>query len=198
MNITKKLNDTLQTSQSKSLFTALVTLVFVIIIFILGVQPAYNSIIFQIDENSKRDILLNKLGNKLVVSKKLTDEYSKNTGIINYFNYVYPNNIDQSNIISILLTTAKTDSLVLSSVSFGDTTNVTTKGQEEISISITGTQSNIIRFMKDLESSSRIFNIRNVNITQALDKNTNKVTSNNYIAGLSITYYYYIRPLAVK
>ena len=69
-----KLNEYLKTSEHRSYFLIFVTLLFVIVMVVLGILPAYSAFTAQGQENAKRQVAIDKLSSKLNTLKQLTEE----------------------------------------------------------------------------------------------------------------------------
>lgn len=201
-NVNKRLNDLLSTSQSKSYFVGAVTVVFIVIMAMVGILPAYSAFTFQNEENAKRDEVIAKLTTKLQISQTLSKEYDSKIDVVNYFKEIFPDNPDQNGIITLLNDIALSNSSFLSKLSFNKNPSVlfAQSGYEEqiksqqVSITVEGSQSALQNIVNDIESSGRMLNILNF----TLDRKTAEdiatqdgISHGEYVLNVQMEYYYY-------
>lgn len=166
-NISLKLNDFLSTSQRKTYFIAFATLLFVIIITLGGILPAFSSLTFQSEENARRQDAITKLEKKLETAKKLTTEYSQEALLVDYFSKIFPNNIDQQYLISRINTMVTRNNSYLASINFSQEpssnflkTDLSLEVSGSIvSIFLEGNLSDLQNILNEIEDSRRVFNI---------------------------------------
>jgi len=202
-SISDKLNEIFKTTQSKTYFIAFMTFLFVLILVLFGILPAYSAFIFQSNENVRRDDLIAKLDKKLTISKDLTTEYTTKGAIISYLNQIFPSESTQDNIIQTITASVNKDSAFLQSISFvrnnlqdpSDTLipNLSPKVQkQQISVLAQGTQANLLILINDLETSGRIFNIKSVSLSRKTEQEiASSVLKGDYKVILQMYYYYY-------
>lgn len=200
-SVNKRLNDLLSTSQNKSYFVGAITVVFIVIMAMVGIIPAYSAFTFQNEENGKRDLVIEKLNKKLTISQGLSKEYDAKIDVVNYFKQTFPDNPDQKGIITLLNNIATTNNSFVKKISFNKNSSTTfvqlsydeqIKSQQ-VSLTVEGSKSALLNIVKDIESSRRILNIANLafdKINQnAIDQNT--VYHGDYTLTLQLDYYFY-------
>ena len=201
-NINKRLNDLLATSQNKSYFVGAITVVFIVIMAMVGILPAYSAFTFQNEENAKRDLVIEKLTTKLRISQGLSKEYDSKISIVNYFKEIFPNTPNQDGIITLLNDIATSNSSYLSKLSFNKNPSVafTQAGYEEqiksqqVSITVDGSQSALQNIINDIENSRRMLNI----LSFTLDRKTQEdlaveaVFRGEYVLNVQMEYYYFV------
>jgi len=201
-NVNKRLNDLLATSQNKSYFVGAITVVFIVIMAMVGILPAYSAFTFQNEENGKRDLVITKLSNKLGISQGLSKEYDSKKDVVSYFEEIFPKQPSQNSIIDLVNSISVSNSSFLSKISFNKNPSVafTQLGYEEqiksqqVNISVEGSQSALQNIINDIEESRRILNI----LTFTLDRKSQEeidsnggVTHGEYVLNVQIEYYYY-------
>jgi len=201
-NINKRLNDLLATSQNKSYFVGAITVVFIVIMAMVGILPAYSAFTFQNEENAKRDLVIEKLTTKLRISQGLSKEYDSKISIVNYFKEIFPNTPNQDGIITLLNDIATSNSSNLSKLSFNKNPSVafTQAGYEEqiksqqVSITVDGSQSALQNIINDIENSRRMLNI----LSFTLDRKTQEdlaveaVFRGEYVLNVQMEYYHFV------
>lgn len=166
-NISAKLDEILSTSQRKTYFIAFATVVFVIVVTLAGILPAFSTLTFQGEENARRQDGINKIKAKLEDAKKLSTEYNQNPNLVNYFNLIFPNNIDQQYLITKINDLVNQNNSYLSSINFSGGPSSTFQKLEiskevdslTLSIFIEGNLTDLQNILKAFEESRRIFNL---------------------------------------
>ncbi len=184
----------LKTSKNKTYFVAAITFLFLLVILIGGVIPAFSSVLGQFEENKKRDEGILQLETKLNTLKNLTLQESEKAETLEIFDNVFSNQLDQKDAVSEINQLATLNNLVLRSITFAEAGTrrqtpdaefaVTPNVQaQEVGFSIQGDKDSILKFMDSLENSKRIYNIVNVSFQVATDQQTGKPISNNIFMG---------------
>jgi Tfp pilus assembly protein PilO len=201
-SISDKLNQYLETSQNKSYFLILVTVVFVIVMTVFGIIPAYSAFISQGVENEKRQSAIEKLSKKLEDLKSLTQESNQKEKLVNYFNYVFPERPEQEVVLKELVDISNSAGVNLQEFTFNEVSNISKDfGNNNIDPNVNallinarleGTQSSLTTFMSNLEQSDRIYTLRSVNIVRKpISEILNSNTENHYRLLLVLNVYYY-------
>lgn len=204
-SITTKLNNYLSTSQHRSYFVIFCTLLFVLIMVVLGILPAYSAISLQGFENEKRASAIQGLEAKLSNLRNLTEDLQQNKELFDYFNFVFPNNLNQDQIINETIQLAKGSNLIISDMSFKDDSELkkrfSSQGVElpdnlkgiSISLNLESSQQNFTTFLKLLEEKRRIFTVNNLNILRKPDSQIQNLTPDRYYSiSMNFTSYYYV------
>jgi hypothetical protein len=198
---TRRLNELLATSQNKSYFVGAVTVIFIVIMTMVGILPAYSAFTFQYEENNKRDQLIEKLSNKLKVSQTLSKEYDSKIAIVNYFAESFPDNPDQEGIVDLIKEMVAANKSYLEKITFNKnptTTFIQSALEPEIQaqqvgITVHGTQSDLLTIISELESSRRILNIFSVTLDRKPQEviDTGNATNGEFLLNVQMEYYFY-------
>lgn len=195
---TKRLNDLLESSQQKSYFVAAITVVFIVIMSVVGIVPAYSAFSFQSEENAKRNELILKLTNKLRISQSLTNEFQSKTDIIDYFLEILPENYTQETVVKTIEDISKKNNSFILNMNFNKSPSQEfvkmgmdgNMRAQQVNISIAGSQSALQNVVKDIEESRRVLNIIGFTLDRKADDATN-LEQGDHVLSLSIEYYYY-------
>lgn len=189
---TTKLNGYLQTAQHRSYFLIFATVVFVFIMVVFGVLPAYSAFTLQGEENVKRQESIDKLTKKLSDLKSLTAEYQEKEDLVEYFNYVFPAVQDQDIVLNEIMSMADETGVYLKDLNFKENTELqrqfTSQGVNidpniqslTLSINIEGSQQTINEFLERMETKRRIYNTSNFNITRKVQQEIVVTTPDKY------------------
>lgn len=196
----KRLNELLSTAQNKSYFVGAVTVIFIVVMSLVGIIPAYSAFTFQNEENGKRDVLIEKLTKKLTISQALSREYDDKKAIVDYFAEAFPDNANQESIIMLLNDIVAVNNSFLQKMTFNKnpTPTFTQLAYEEqiksqqVSITVEGSQSALLSIVKDVENSRRILNIASVTIDRKPQDVIDAGSPNGeYVLNLNMEYYFY-------
>lgn len=197
---TTRLNELLSTSQNKSYFVGAVTVIFIVVMSMVGIVPAYSAFTFQHEENGKRDVLIEKLTKKLTISQALSREYDEKEAVVEYFAESFPDNADQEGIITLLNDIVNVNNSYIVKMTFNKnpTPSFTQLAYEEqiksqqVSVTAEGSQSALLSIVKDVENSRRILNIAAVTLDRKPQDVINAGTPNGeYVLNLQMEYYFY-------
>jgi Tfp pilus assembly protein PilO len=187
-----KLNEYLKTPQHRSYFLIFATVVFVFIMVVFGVLPAYSAFTLQGEENSKRQMAVEQLSKKLSDLKSLATQAQENEALVNYFDYIFPTVIDQDVILDELMTVSTNSGVFLTNTSFKNnpevqrqfsTQNVNIDANVEsltITVNLEGSQQSLNQFLGNLEKKSRVFNVANFNITRKPQQEISSTSPDRY------------------
>ncbi len=159
-------------SKNRAYFVGLVTVVSVVAIIVGGVMPAYSAVINQNKENENRDIAQSLLTSKLEVLKKMIEEESVETEEISLLEKSFPDFAPQDDVIREVTAISQNLNVKLNSISFSKSSRDAPTFVElqldqriqsqEISLALDGKLETLQSFIQNLESSKRIYNIRNI------------------------------------
>lgn len=204
---TQRLNELLSTSQNKSYFVAAVTVLFTVIMALVGIIPAYSAFSFQNEENERRDILIEKLEKKLKTSQSLSTEYNNKGDLVEYFSEVFPSEPNQANIVDVVEEIAVSNSSRLLRLTFNKnpSPSFTQKSFEQqiqsqqVNATIEGSQIALLNVIKDVENSRRNLNINSMSLSR---KNVEELTQEDvgfeYTITLQMEYYYFDNTLTTE
>lgn len=201
---TTKLNNYLQTSQHRSYFLIFITLLFVIVMVIFGILPAYSSFTLQGAENAKRQEAITQLQTKLDALKNLTRESQADPKLIEYFHKIFPSSPDQDNILNEIIEIANKNAVYLVDLKYDENKELSkefanlliplTPNVESLTLSLTieGSQQTLINYIRDIEAKSRIYNIKNLNIVRKGEIELLQTTPDKYYTLLmNVNIYFY-------
>ncbi len=200
-NATKKLNEILSTSQNKSYFVGAVTVVFIVIMAMVGIIPAYSAFTFQNEENGKRDVLIEKLRKKLKTSQTLSEEYTNKSSLVDYFNKSFPASAEQQDIIDTINAIISNNGAQLNRITFNNTPSPgfaqneydNQVGAQTVSITVEGSQGGLLSVVSDLENNRRILNI----LTLTMDRKAQEIIdageafNKEYVLNVNMEYYFF-------
>lgn len=203
--VNKRLNELLSTSKNKSYFVGAVTVLFIILMTMVGILPAYSAFTFQNEENDRRDEVIAKLQNKVDISKALTEEYQSKTDLVNYFNKVFPNIPQQSDIVQSLTDLADKHQVYLSKLTFVSVSPADLAKQQidpsvkaqSVTLSLEGSRENILAYLSDIELSRRIFDATTISIDKkvidqsSITDQSNSLSKGDFEATFQLLYFYY-------
>lgn len=187
-----KLNEYLKTPQHRSYFLIFATVVFVFIMVVFGVLPAYSAFSLQGEENAKRQAAVDQLNQKLSDLKSLASQAQENSDLVSYFDYILPSKVDQDIILNELMALATNSGVFLTNTTFKINTEVqrqfTTQSvnidanveSQTITLSAEGSQQSINEFLGRLEKKRRIFNVASFNITRKSQQEISSTSPDRY------------------
>lgn len=197
-----KLNEYLQTAQHRSYFIAFVTLVFIFIMVVFGILPAYSAFLLQGVENQKRADAIEKLKKKRDDLQKLTLESQQKEDILAYFDFVFPKTPDQDEILNQMIQLADRSFIFLKNINFQENNQLQREFQplaldpavQSLSLSILaeGSQQTLNSFIGELENQRKIYNIKNFIITRKSSQDIQRTTPDKYYdLNLQLNIYYF-------
>jgi len=202
INWQERLSQILSTGKNKSYFTAGVTVLFIVVMSIIGVVPAISSLSSQSEDNVKRDKVISNLEKKLKDLKTLTLEQDENAELVDYFNEIMPNGEEQEKTINLLNSMAAKRDVFLNSFNFDpdnreliDKVAVVVGGDRVVPMYLTiqgiGTKDSILQFIADTEKSALLLNIDNASVNRVLKVTSGGGSEIQYIMNLKLIIYYY-------
>jgi hypothetical protein len=169
-----RLDKYLTTPKRKSYFVVAVTVVFILVIIIGGIVPAYRSVVSQNLDNEKRRNIIAQQERKLSHLESLNMEKADSGAILGVFNDVFPEENPQASVIEEVSLLAVQNNVKIDTVNFSKlnravplrTQFLVTDNVKSNSINIVGfgERTEIIDFIESLEKSTRIFNINSVSL----------------------------------
>ncbi len=202
INWQERINQMLSTGQKKSYFTVGMTILFVVVMSIIGVIPALSSLGSQAEDNAKRDAIIEKLDTKLASLKTLTISQDSQTDLIDYFNNIMPDDYSQDDYINLIISLAKKDDVKVAYMNFErDNLDLNIKTSvlvgervipQYLSVSVSGDRTATLKFMGDVESSARILNINNFVLNRVPEYNSAGVNiGTTYNLTIKLIIYYF-------
>jgi hypothetical protein len=170
-------------------------------VFIAGVLPAYSAIVFQIEQNKKRDEVSNVLKLKIDQFKSLIEQEEKEKTILNKFNEIFPAGVYQSALISDFEKFALQNNLSLNGVSFSKVQREVPLSKQFkvrknvdysfVSINVQGSRRGVLDMIKDLENSVRIYNVVDVDIARRRELDEEgRLVGSDFDATINVEFYW--------
>ena len=170
--IIEELDSYLETSKSKGLFTATITILFIIIFLIFGIIPAFSETYYQYEKNIKLDQVIQNLNNKKKLLETLIEEKNQNQELIDLFNDLFTDGLIQENYIKEVFSIVEQLNIKLTNIVFNITTNnnVSTAYNVDsnkvslvtMNLNLLGERSDVVKFINIIENSRRIYTIENI------------------------------------
>lgn len=174
-NATEQLRKALQTAQGKSYAVTAVTILMVLIIFVFGIFPAISAILFQSEQNAKRMEALAAINTKHTTLKNLAVEESKKRAVSLALRAALPNDMEQDMLVEQFYEMAsltETELLSIQMAEIGDQEQIAdafilAEPLDSLAVSLTfrGTRSQLEELLNELEQMRRIFNIRDLQLS---------------------------------
>ncbi len=179
--ITTRLDKYFEDTKRRSYFVAAATTIFVLIIFLFGVRPAVSSVLKQNKANKVRDEAIDALELKLNTLRSLVQESEQDKDLISYFNQLFPeNSSDQDYVLGELVDLVQGSNLKIVSLNFVEESNFSTVQIDfgaapqvkslAVSVSIDGQYGDIINFLKEMETSRRVYHLNTISITKKIQQ----------------------------
>lgn len=176
-----RLNELLNTSQKKTYFVAAVTVLFVIIMLVVGVLPSYSAFTSQAVQNGKRQEAIDALDLKRTTIENLTKEEDSKKDILTEFNLAFPTaTYDQINVLTVAENVATKNNVFLMNSTITDVVNtndiikkflVTTQVKTQtVSEALEGQREDLTNFIGDLESNVNLFDVTSAVISRKVGK----------------------------
>ncbi len=194
-----QLNELLSNSKNKSIFVGAITTLLFLFLMIFGVVPSFRAVLAQNRENQQIAEVIEDVEDKIQVMENLVAESEEKAEVIDTFNSVFANDIDQGNFIEELYNLAG-EEVSINNISFPSTFPVTLSlissnsevRQVQVSLSATGTKRSLVEFYKKLEESRRIINVERINLTRRAESIIQEVGfDQEYEVSLIFNYYYW-------
>lgn len=200
-SITNQLNKYLVSSQNKSYFVVAITVLFVLVIGLLGIRPAFTAVLNQNSNNGLREDVIGDLTEKLNTLRSLEIQTREKNALVDLFDEVFPNEIRQDLILSELdeltaqynllvedITFTEIDRDVNLQVEFGVNQNVSSV---IVTLAARGEREDLLDFLQSLESAKRIYNITSVSITrQFVENEQGQRVGGDFVMNFSSQTYY--------
>lgn len=201
-NRSSKLNELLENGKSRSLFATAVTALFVVILAVVGIVPAYSSIGLQVEENKERDIAIQKLQKKLSDLQALTKESQDKKTLLDFFNSIFPKQLDQQALNSAIVTLSEKNGVYVSSLTFSrdvDLTNFALQsgiGENVKAVNIIlvmeGAKDSLVKFANDIEVSRLLMHVSNLSLTRKSDVEVaSSANGLDYFSTMQLYFFYF-------
>lgn len=200
-----KLNELLDTSQKKTYFVAAVTVLFVIVMLLVGVLPSYSAFTAQAANNALRQEAIDQLETKRTTIENLVKEEGAKEGILNEFDTAFPTaKPDQVDVVTSVDRLATENGVTLLSTTITDIINtndiikkflVTTQVKAQaIGAVLEGDRDSLANFVEDVEKNVGIYDITSVIIARKLGKELEQSPpGREFRLTISFNYFYYVQ-----
>lgn len=186
----------LESKEKKSYFVIALTTISITLIIIFGLLPSYSAVTLQLNENLKRNNLIELIQRKIDDLNILSKDISNNDSYIKLLKNFVSKGPNQENIINEILGLISRSGVTLKSISF----NLDTKPSKRlevyfaqqslnslgINIVIESNSSSYINFLKYLEDDDRFYDILNIVVARSSDV----VKGEFYQVTIQCNYYY--------
>lgn len=198
----KKLNDLLSTGKKRSYAVAAITVFFILLMSLVGIIPALSSLGVQHEENAKRDVIIGKLNTKLTTLKDFVKQKTDKSSVISYLDVVFPIEYPEKDVVNKLKALEVENSVLIKNYIFGTSQSgsqdqisaIASRNAKVMNVSFVadGSLPNIQAFIKDLETSRRIFDVKEVVVTRKIGT---ELTESNGVMDFNLSgnldFYYY-------
>lgn len=202
---TSKLEEFLEEARNKTIFTVTITIIFAIILVVVGITPAFSSVAQQALENEARDEAIAKLEKKLTILKKATQKKTETEELYKLFNIVFPYEVKQEEILKLIRSKTLNREVLINSYSFSnDLPSKLFEGELEYSIDprvkaqgLTlrgeGYFLDIVSFIEEMEKTGLILNVTNSLISRksATEIQRSDNALRDYSFSITMHYYYF-------
>lgn len=201
----RKLNELLDTTKGKTYFVLFATFLFVAVMILFGLLPSYSALQRQSELNSRRGEHITGLQEKLATMENLVVENQAKSDIKGVFNSILPNGFRQLDYIYEITEFAEKYSMNFDGLAFSTTSTFTDRikniGNDRslkavvINMQLDGTKESITHFIRDLESSIRLYNIIDITVSKKPVEELLRNPSNPYrYSVVAHTYYFSANP----
>ncbi len=197
-----RINQLLSNKRNKSYINTFATVLFILFMSLAGIIPAISSLGNQYEENSKRDNLISDLNEKLEGLKSLLGESEQKVDLITYFDKVFPETINQDNIVKLILSLSDESNVVIDSFSFEELSNADQAQANAkygldvkvLNLILTGdgSQTEVLDFLNRVEDSALVLDIKDLTLSKLVTSNSLDV---RYSFDMSLYYFYYSKDI---
>jgi hypothetical protein len=194
------LNEYLSSSRNKSIVVSAVTILFFILFMIIGVIPAFRSLLAQNKENNLIKETTERAQQKINTMRGMVEEQEENPEVFEALEYVIPEDVSQQDVLDTLYELAG-DNVIVIGIAFpefipdqpSDLPSVS--GQiinVEVSMRVEGRKDVLVEYVNRLEASRKVFNLRTVQLSRKSDTQISEVGfEREYDMSLAFDYYYW-------
>lgn len=197
-----RLNELLNTSQKKTYFVAAVTVLFVLIMILVGILPSYTAFTVQAEQNAKRQEAIDKLEQKRTTIENLLKEEETKQVLVDRFDTSFPDVYDQIKVLQTLNAFVLENNVTLVNSTITNVTNtndIVKKFQvgrqvqaQTVSLLVEGDRDNLTNFITDIEGDVNIFDVGSAIITRKVGRELEiSDPSKQFKLTLLFTFFYY-------
>ncbi|MEP7103934.1 MAG: hypothetical protein ABI721_04480 [Candidatus Dojkabacteria bacterium] len=199
-----RLNELLNTSQKKTYFVSAVTVLFVLLMVLIGILPSYSAFTAQAAQNVRRQEAIDQLEQKRTTIENLVQEQDNKQTLVDKFNTAFPNQYDQISVLSEVDGYVLKDGVNLLNSTFTSVTNtndiikkfqVTRQVQaQSVSLLLEGDRDTLTNFISDMENNVTIFDIGSAVITRKVGKELeNSDPNKQFKLTLQFNFFFYVQ-----
>lgn len=200
-----KLNELLNTSQKKTYFVAAVTVLFVIVMLLVGILPSYSAFSSQALQNGLRQDAIDQLEAKRTTIENLVKEETSKANLVNEFNLAFPSvKPDQVNVLTVAENLGNLNNVFILNSSLTEilnTNDIIKKFQvtpqvkaQSVSMTLEGERESLTNFIASIESNVNLFDITSAVITRKVGKELDvSVQGREFKLSIVFNYFYYVQ-----
>lgn len=201
-NYQQRLDSILTSGKKRSYFVAAITVFFILLMSLVGIIPALSSLGVQHEENAKRDIIIGKLQNKLRILKDFVRVQDEKEDLIEFLDVVFPEKFPEKDALAKMVNLEQKHNLNTKAYIFDepqsgvqDQVNAYSSVNSRVlnlSFNSDGSLENIQNFIKDIESSRRIFDLKELVVSRKIGEDfVNAMEGRDYTINANLDYFYY-------
>ncbi len=200
-----RLNEILNTSQKKTYFVAAVTLLFVLVMLLVGVLPSYSAFTSQAVQNGKRQDAIDALDAKRVTIENLIKEETDKKTLVDEFNKAFPTTTyDQVSVLTVaqglvdkngvfLLNSTVTDIINTNDIIKKFFVSTQVKAQT-VSESLEGDRESLTNYISDLEANVNLFDVTSAVISRKVGKELDQsIPGREFKLTIQFNFFYYVQ-----
>lgn len=192
----KKLRDFISTSKGKSYTVAISTVALILLLVVVGIFPAVNSILYQVQENDRKLGVLGTMDTKITTIRSLVQQEQLKPTISAALDKALPNGVSQEVLFDLINQGASENSVTINSLAFGEP-SLSRKlplvfiglspyvDSKIVTITLTGPKDDLEKFLSFLENTRRIFNVQSVSMFKLEDESG--VVTSSTPSGMNIS-----------
>lgn len=201
-NVQAQLNELLATSKNKSYFVGAITVLFVILMVLLGILPSYTAFTTQGEVNVRRQDVIDKLEKKRTTLENLVRQETEKKNLFNKFNAIFPDEPVQVAVLNeiealavkeknLLLNSSFTEARTNADVTRKFSTSKQVKAQT-LTVLMEGDRQSLVNFVRDVEMNLRVLDIKNMVISRKVGTELEEAAPDRqYKLNIQLDYFYY-------
>ncbi|MFS8131498.1 MAG: hypothetical protein ACMG57_06010 [Candidatus Dojkabacteria bacterium] len=200
-----RLNDLLNTAQRKTYFVAAVTVLFVIVMLLVGVLPSYSAFTSQAVQNGNRQVAIDALDTKRTTIENLLKEEDTKKTLLSEFNLAFATkDYDQINVLTVAQNLAIKNNVSLLNSTITDIVNtneiikkflVTTQVKAQtVSETLEGGREDLTNYISGLEENVNLFDVTSAVISRKVGKELDQaVPGKEFKVTIQFNFFYYVQ-----
>lgn len=195
----------INTSQGKSYTVVFATSLLVLVLVMFAIFPAFSSILTQFTENTERTLAQAAIEDKNATIRQLLASEQQNRAITVALDKSLPRKLNQDLVISDLIALSKSSGAKIQSIRFGSVEEVrkdliefplfgSQLEAKVINIVMEGSRAQLEVYLVQVEQFRRVFNIRNLSITQSVGTNGQVNANSPFLLAIQAEVYSWFTP----